>query len=116
MLTDEEMKDKIYNEIIVDAYDEYEQSMGWYYFFEETLEFPFTATAHLKKRDGATESKRVKITGIVSKEEDFRSDDFNLEMEQGQYLRPVAYSALSDIKASEETLEAFQIWEYAWRR
>lgn len=116
MLTNDEMQYKIDYEIIVDAYDEYEQSAGWYIYFQETLEFPFTATAQLKKRDGTDESKRVKITCLSSKEEDFMTDDFNLEMEQGQYLRPVAYSALSDIKASEETLEAFQIWEYAWRR
>ncbi|WP_020607299.1 calcium-binding protein [Spirosoma spitsbergense] len=115
MLTDDEMQYKIDYEIIVDAYDEYEQSAGWSIFFDETLEFPFTATAQLKKRDGTTESKRVKITGLSSKEDDFMSDDFNLEMEQGQYVRPIAYSALSDIEASEETLEAFQIWDFAWR-
>lgn len=115
MLTDEEMQEKIDYEIIVDAYDEYEQSMGWFYFFEETLEFPFMATAQLKKRDGTMESKRVKLVGLASKEEDFMNSDFNLEMEQGQYLRPVAYSALSDVKASDETLEAFQIWDFHWR-
>lgn len=116
MLTDEEMQYKIDYEIIVDAYDEYEQSMGWYYFFEETIDFPFTAMAQLKKRDGTIESKRVKIVGLSSKEEDFMNDDFNLEMEQGQYIRPIAYSALSDIRAADETLEAFQIWDFAWRR
>lgn len=115
MLTEEEMQDRIDYEIIVDAYDEYEQSAGWSMFFEETLEFPFTALAQLKKRDGTIESKQVKITGLSSKEEDFMDDDFNLEMKQGEYLRPVAYSALSDIRASDETLEAFQIWDFHWR-
>jgi hypothetical protein len=115
MLTEEEMQDKIDYEIIVDAYDEYEQSAGWSIFFEETLEFPFTATAQLRKRDGTVESKQVKITGLSSKEDDFMGDDFNLEMEQGEYLRPIAYSSLSNIQASAETLEAFQIWDFAWR-
>ncbi|GAB3543783.1 calcium-binding protein [Spirosoma fluminis] len=115
MLTDEEMQYRIDYEIIVDAYDEYEQSMGWFSFFEETLQFPFTATAQLKKRDGTTESKRVKVVGIASNEEDFMTNDFNLDIEQGQYIRPIAYSALSDLSASEETLEAFQIWNFYWR-
>ena len=115
MLTDDEMQEKIDDEIIVDAYDEYEQSMGWFYFFDETLENPFTATAQLKKRDGTTESKQVKVVGLASKEEDFTNKDFNLEIEQGQYLRPIAYSALSAIKASDETLEAFGIWDFHWR-
>ncbi len=116
MLTDEEMRYKIDYEIIVDAYDDDEQSMGWYYFFEETLEFPFTALAQLKKRDGTTETKRVKIIGLASKETGFMNEDFNLDMEQGQYIRPVAYATLSEFKASEETLEAFQIWDFYWRR
>lgn len=116
MLTDEEMRHRIDYEIIVDAYDDNEQSMGWYYFFEETLEFPFTALVHLRKRDGTAEAKRVKITGLASKEEGFMSEDFNLDTEQGEYTRPVAYSTLSEFKASEETLEAFQIWDFYWRR
>lgn len=106
------MQDKIDYEIILDAYDEYEQRLGWSIFFEETLEFPFTATAQLKKRDGTVESKQVKITGLSSKEEDFMDNDFNMEMEQGEYLRPVAYSALSNIQAADETLEAFEIWDF----
>ncbi len=65
----------------MDAWDECEQSIGWFYFFEEAIEFPFTATAQLKKFDGTTESKRVKVVGLASKEEDFMDRDFNLEME-----------------------------------
>lgn len=115
MLTDDEMQYKIDYEIIVDAYDEYEQSMGWFYFFDETLEFPFTATATLKKRGGQVDVKSVKIVGLSSKEDDFMNNDFNLDMEQGGYIHPIAYSALSHIQASDETLEAFHIWDYYWR-
>lgn len=31
-------------EIIVDAYGPEEQAMGWYYYLEDKLQFPFTAT------------------------------------------------------------------------
>lgn len=34
---------RIYNDIIVDAYGSDEQAMGWYYYLESTLSFPFTA-------------------------------------------------------------------------
>ncbi len=50
MLTKEEIKYKIDYEIIVDCYDEYEVSMGWYYFMEEKLEFPFTAMPRLRRK------------------------------------------------------------------
>jgi hypothetical protein len=35
---------RIEMEIIVDAYDAQEQAMGWYYYLEEKLQFPFAAT------------------------------------------------------------------------
>ena len=112
MLTDEEIERKIYDEIIVDCYDEIEASMGWYYYFEENLYFPFKATAQLKKRDGSVELQEVKITGIASKEEDFMGKDFNLQMQSGDYILPIAYSKLSNIKCTPETLDAFEVWNY----
>ena len=112
MLTPEEIQYKIDYEIIVDCYDEYEMSMGWYYYFEESLEFPFKATAELKKRDGSIEPKEVKIMGMASDEEGFKDHDFLLEMENGQYVNKIAYSKLSNFKASDETLEAFEVWGF----
>ena len=34
---------RIANEIVVDAYNETERAMGWYYYLEEKLRFPFKA-------------------------------------------------------------------------
>ena len=36
-------EDRIAMEIIVDAYDAEERAMGWYYYLEDQLVFPFTA-------------------------------------------------------------------------
>ena len=36
-------EERISMEIIVDAYDSEEQAMGWYYYLEEKLHFPFLA-------------------------------------------------------------------------
>ena len=72
--------------------------MGWFYFMEETLVFNFKATALLKKLDGIPENKEVKITGLASDElGGFTGKDINLEMENGEYLYPIAYSKLSNI-------------------
>lgn len=38
---DEERDTRIENEIIVDAYGPEEQALGWYYYLEYTLQFPF---------------------------------------------------------------------------
>ena len=41
---DEEREERIHNEAIVDAYGPEEQALGWYYYLEERLGFPFRAT------------------------------------------------------------------------
>lgn len=40
---DKEREDRIIMEIVVDAYDETERAMGWYYYLEDKLRFPFSA-------------------------------------------------------------------------
>ena len=40
---DEEREERITMEIIVDAYGADEQALGWYYYLEEHLAFPFRA-------------------------------------------------------------------------
>jgi hypothetical protein len=41
--------------------------------------------------------------------------DFDLEAETGEYISTIAFSKLSKIKASPETLKAFAVWKY-WIR
>jgi hypothetical protein len=112
MLTKEEMQYKIDYEIIVDCYDEYEVSMGWYYYMEETLKFPFKAKAKLKKVEGTAKLTEVSVTGLAADEEGFMHNDFDLEIITGKYVINIAYSKLSHIKADDETLEALAIWDY----
>src|SRR3712207_9133401 len=40
---DEEREERIRMEIVVDAYGPEEQAMGWYYYLEDQLQFPFRA-------------------------------------------------------------------------
>ena len=47
---DDEREKRITMEIVVDAYGPEEQAMGWYYYLEETMQFPFTATCINKRR------------------------------------------------------------------
>ena len=47
-MTDKEIREKIDSEIIVDCYEDHEIDMGWYYFFQGELEFPFEAEIEIK--------------------------------------------------------------------
>ena len=40
---DEEREERITMEIIVDAYGPEEQALGWYYYLDQNLHFPFSA-------------------------------------------------------------------------
>ena len=46
---DPERENRITMEIVVDAHDEQERAMGWYYYLEDQLQFPFTATCIAKR-------------------------------------------------------------------
>jgi hypothetical protein len=112
MLTKDEMQYKIDYEIIVDCYDEYEVSMGWYYYMEESLKFPFTATAEQKMADGKIKLTEIKVTGLASDEEGFMGKDFAFEMLKGEHFSNIWYSKLSQINGDDETLEALAVWDY----
>src|SRR3990172_4890533 len=47
---DKVRENHIHMEIIVDAYDEEERAMGWYYYLEEKLTFPFKAVCIAERR------------------------------------------------------------------
>ena len=62
-------EDRIENEAIVDAYGPEEQAMGWYYYLENKLSFPFRAkciaskiTSPLKK------GEEVEVLGMASED------------------------------------------------
>jgi hypothetical protein len=46
---DEEREHRILQRIVVDAYGPDERAMGWYYYLENQLRFPFTATCVAKR-------------------------------------------------------------------
>lgn len=46
---DPERDERIAMEIVVDCYGESEQAMGWYYYLEEHLGFPFSAECSMKR-------------------------------------------------------------------
>lgn len=112
MLTQQEIQHKIDYEIVVDCYDDYEIAVAWVTTMNDDIEFPFSATAKLKKKDGSSEQKIVKIVNLESDEDDFHGNDFFLNMEHGEYIVPIAYSQLTNIVASEETLDLFQCWSH----
>ena len=104
-------EERIHNEVIVDAYGPEEQVLGWYYFLEDKLRFPFparciSAIVVSPLRKGET----VEVLRMAP-EDACAGDMLVLIRWQGRNVA-VPLSQLVAIDADESTLEAIGDWHY----
>jgi hypothetical protein len=108
---DQVIDDRIVNDIIVDAYDESERAMGWYYYLEGKLKFPFRAKCIEARRiSPLIKGEEVEVIGMTS-EEDCEREMFVEITWQGRTLG-VPLSQLEGIKIDADTKEAIENWHY----
>ncbi|MBC7449208.1 MAG: calcium-binding protein [Hymenobacteraceae bacterium] len=120
-------EERITMEIIVDAYDESERALGWYYYLQDTLQFPFRAACAEKlAKSPVRVGQQVTVIGMPDEAEcedemfvyvrwppepgepaDAAEDDDGLAVPLRQ-LQPLA-------EVDEETTEAVADWHY-WVR
>lgn len=104
-------EDRIQMEIIVDAYGPEEQAMGWYYYLEEHLAFPFRAQCIAERSiSPLREGDKVEVTGMAA-ESDCQHEMFVLLQWEGRTLG-VPLSQLKGIKVEPETKQALEDWQY----
>lgn len=99
-------------EIVVDAHDAEEQSMGWYYYLEDQLRFPFAATCITKRATSPLQVKeRVEVISM-SDEGECRHEVFvTIRRERGELAVPLAQ--LQPTAAVDEgTRQAVADWHY----
>jgi len=104
-------EDRIHNEAIVDACGREEQAMGWFYYLESKLQFPFQARCIASKvvsplRKGET----VEVRRMTSKDA-CSSGMLVLIRWRGRNIA-VPLSQLTAIDADESTAEAIGDWHY----
>src|SRR5438270_13033366 len=67
---DEAREERITMEIIVDAYGAEEQALGWYYYLEENLHFPFSAGCIARRAISPLKpGDEVEVVGLPPEEE-----------------------------------------------
>jgi len=104
-------EERIHNEIVVDAYGPEEQAMGWYYYLEDKIRFPFQATCIAAKAvSPLLKGETVEVQGMAP-EEACASDMLVLIKWQGRTMA-VPLSQLQAIKGSKATNEAIADWRY----
>jgi hypothetical protein len=112
---DEVREDRIYSDIVVDAYDDDEVGMSWFYYLDETMTFPFKATMEQKKRDGSKMNVAIEVLSVQVKNPS--SWDLRLEVvEQGETkIQRIEMNDLQDVQADEKTIECIEDWRYFFR-
>ena len=108
---DEEREERITMEIIVDAYDSEEQAMGWYYYLEGTLHFPFTARCVAHRAISPLEpGEEVEVVGMAPVEECDHEMFVMIRWKTRQLAVPLMQ--LEGIETDEETQQAIEDWHY----
>lgn len=107
---DEEREERIHNEVIVDAYGEDEQEIGWFYYLADSIAFPFQAKCIKEIRKSPLKSGEVVM--VMDMVADDRGHDMLAEIKfQGRTLG-VPLAQLQAIDSNELTRQAIEDWHY----
>ena len=102
---------RIEYEIIVDAYDESERAMGWYYYLEDAIHFPFRARCIAQRPTSPLkENEEVQVEGMAPEKECEKEMFVQIAWEKWKLAVPL--SQLEPVGSDSETLEAIEDWHY----
>ncbi len=109
--TDEVRERRITMEAVVDAYDEQERAIGWYYYLERRLDFPFLARCATRRSTSPLKvGEEVEVIGMAPVEE--CEHDMFVEMDWDDDGLAIPLSQLEVVDATDETREAVEDWLY----
>jgi hypothetical protein len=104
-------EERIHDEAIVDAYGPEEQAMGWYYYLENKIRFPFQAKCIAAKVVSPLRKGEIVEVHRLAPEEACAGDMLVLIRWQGRNMA-VPLSQLAAIDPDESTDEAIGDWHY----
>ncbi len=109
--TQPERERRIYDEIIVDAYDEVERAMGWYYYLESALLMPFKAECFVQ-RPGLLLKVGDAVEVINMADEDQCMHEVFVQVKRGKKTFIAPLGQLACYSNDELTCEAVEDWHY----
>ena len=102
---------RIEQEIIVDAYNSEERALGWYYYLEEKLKFPFRASCDAVRSVSPLKKGEVVEVLSLAIEDDCMREPFALIEFAGRKLG-VPLAQLVPVGADPATRAAIADWRY----
>jgi hypothetical protein len=113
---DESRENRIKTEILADAEDKEDRAMGWYYYLDDTLNFPFNAkwTKKGRGKSASPQEKEIEVLSMASEDECLRDMIVEVVEKDGsdEDVFTAKLSELKEIDGDEETKEAFDDWLY----
>lgn len=106
-----EREERIEMEVVVDAYDEVERALGWYYYLKDTLCFPFSAKCIDKRAISPLRVKDEVEVLDMAKEDECEHEMFVVIRWEKEGLA-VPLSQLKPIHVDAETKQAIEDWHY----
>jgi hypothetical protein len=108
---DPEREQHIDMEIVVDAYDECERAMGWYYYLEDHLRFPFAASCISKRAISPLRAKdEVEVLSMAPEDECEHEMFVMIRWERDGLAVPLSQLVPIDVDA--ETKQTVKDWHY----
>lgn len=108
---DEAREYRISMEIIVDAYDSEEQAMGWYYYLQDKIKFPFPARCvRAMSRSPLHEEEQVTVIQMAPENECLHEMIVEIQWQDRRLGVPLAQ--LQPLNKDKKTKEAIADWHY----
>jgi calcium binding protein len=108
---DEAREHRMSMEAIVDAYGGEEQALGWYYYLDDRLQFPFQAKCIESRNISPLKAGEIVRVMQMSPEADCMQEMF-VEIEWQDRLFGVPLAQLQAINVDSVTQEAIEDWHY----
>jgi len=108
---DKNREERIDMEVVVDAYNEDERAMGWFYYLQDKLQFPFKAKWVNRQRP---QGKEIEVVEMSPEDECMRSVFVEVRYREGE-VDDIFSARLEDIhpiEVDKETAEAIADWHY----
>lgn len=98
-------------EIIVDAYTQDEQAMGWHIYLDETIDYPFEAQC-IEEREVSPldEGETVRVVGKPNTDPSLRQQFVTVEWKGTELGVPLRQ--LDPVEATNDTEQAVSDWHY----
>lgn len=105
------IEERITMEIVVDAYNEAETAMGWYYYLKDRMTFPFQAECTEKRSISPLKLEtEITVTGMAHEDECLREMFVEIEYEDDSLSVPL--SQVKPLAVDSETQQAIEDWHY----